>query len=165
MDFVKEKFFIEEEIRDLCKKVFCEELIEKINVVWSNRMTTTLGKASRIDWTITLSKKAWPLISIDQRIETVSHELAHLVAIYKAGIEAWNHGVVWRSIMGQFGYKSAKQYHNLHVALEPIRRKRTRYLADCDCTVYFLTKKELRHKLTCRVCGSDLRVANSVVKV
>jgi predicted SprT family Zn-dependent metalloprotease len=162
MNYEKEKFLIEDKIYDLCEKADCVHLATKINVTWSKHMIVTLGKTSRITWNISLSYKAWPLISYRERDETIVHETAHLIAYHIGGIGAWNHGDLWRSIMAQFGYEDAQQYHNLDAALTSIRRKRVQYIADCDCSVYFLSKNALRKKLYCQVCGKFLQTSVKV---
>ncbi len=182
-----ESFLIEQWVEEACDLAGCAALADDIEIRWNRRMTTCLGRASRADYHIDLALKAWPLLEEDQRKETVFHEVAHLIAFYRHGLDGWGHYWQFYQAMSDIGYPNANRCHNLRAALKPLERKLSRVIAYCSCMsasdeaveakvrladgahLFTLQKaKKSRagtHSFTCRQCGDEISVTTQKIKV
>lgn len=184
MNFTRETFLVEHWIAEACELGEAPELIERIELEWSSRLTVALGKASRLTWKVKLARKAWPLISFEERRETVFHEVAHLIALHEGGLKAWCHGPTWRRVMAKIGYPRAEQYHTLTEQLSTIQRKKVRVIARCRCDsggevsgvrradgAHLITKATAtkitsgRSVYRCRFCGCPIVPSDEIVRV
>jgi predicted SprT family Zn-dependent metalloprotease len=184
MKFSRETFLVEQWIAEACELGEAPELIERIELEWSRRLVLTLGKANRLNWTIKLAEKAWFLISLDERRETVFHEVAHLIALHEGGLKAWDHGPTWRRIMAKIGYPRANACHDLIEQLSTIRRKNVRVIARCQCDsageVFGVRRADGTHLITrsmeakikanpsicrCRFCRCAIVPTGEIVRV
>lgn len=129
-------FFLESELKHAQRLV--EDGLAKsgmldveVNITYNNRLTSTLGQVRRVDiynkkGRIELSSRLWPTTSKSQRVETVIHELAHILADIKHQRDV-GHRKEWKSMMAVLGYPNAKRCHNSPV----IRKKRKKYILAC----------------------------------
>ena len=178
-----ETILAEEYIEEACKLAGNNHLADLITVVWSTRATTRLGLATRTDFSITLSQKAWLLISEKERRETVFHEVAHLIAYYEGGIDSWGHTPQWRATMARIGYPEASRGHMVTTALSSLRRPVKRAVAGCSCTYavpgrthrsyngdHFLTLGKAKRIskgeiFVCRCCGDTLELTGQIITI
>lgn len=179
-----EELLVEVQVREACELAGHPELASEIVIVWSSRLTRTLGKASCLTSEITLAAKAWPLLDAEERRDTVFHEVAHLVAFHEVGAKGWGHGSKWRRVMRRIG-ASPKRYAAAAAAraIAPIRRKVTRCIASCRCIEsrhipraraangYHLVTPRTGAKIRtgarfiCQQCGTALELTGGEVKV
>lgn len=80
---------------------------------------------------LTFSRPLFAATTPEERVETVHHEVAHLVVFYEllaiAGPASWSsflkrdgaHGPRWRTVMARFGYPHAKACHEVHLPRVP----------------------------------------------
>jgi predicted SprT family Zn-dependent metalloprotease len=165
-----EIFIIESQIIEACELAGHADEYDKIGVRWSKRAVTTIGLASRITYEIVLAEKAWPLLSLEDRRETVFHEVAHLIAYKEQGIKAWGHTPAWRNVMCRMGYPDADRCHYPSAALEAIRRPLVRFIAMCKCGDHLITTNRMKRIIngisySCRYCNEQLIITDRVVKV
>lgn len=132
----------------------------KIALEFSDRMTTTMGRA----WTywdtksglIRLSTKLWKRAEESQRTEIAIHEAAHILAnlIHKKNC---GHGIHWRATMALLGYPNANRCHSVSTA--GLRRRNRRYQIECP-------KCSITHKITANLRtrwlrGRQIRICNN----
>ena len=145
-----------------------------ITVEWSNRFTARLGDANYFPdkgyGRIRLSSKLWPTMSEEEQIDTVLHEVAHVVDFYCNGKvkvrgkqNGGHHGPTWKAICKKIGAK-AKRYAGNDVAdFAQFRRRVVRYSVPCHCdkphivTKHRLTKMRNGATYRCRRCGHILK--------
>jgi len=102
------------------------EKLSGVNLLWSNRMKTSAGKAESKTCPKTFGKiknikLSWPIFKLEQNrhhfTETILHEIAHHMAGFNAG-----HGYAWQVVAKMIGC-SAERCHNLEVELRPTRKR------------------------------------------
>lgn len=183
MNAAAEDLLVQVQIREACELAGHPELADRIELRWSRRMSSTLGKANRTTFEITLASRAWALISVEERRDTVFHEVAHLVAFLEVGIEGWGHGLPWRCVMRRIGAKPERcADREVARAVASLRRKVARHVASCACTrgeasrfrledgSHLLTLPMARklgagRSITCRDCRHSLELSGHTVKV
>jgi predicted SprT family Zn-dependent metalloprotease len=114
------------------QKVF-EKLGLNINfkISFSNRMTTTAGKAIYKNNEIRLCQKIWDRISTEEKEHTIKHEACHLASVALYGIkDGRGHGNCWKSVMHMVG-ENSNRCHNYDVV--DLRKKSNRVPAKCGC--------------------------------
>lgn len=123
------------------------------------------GKAHCGEWKIRYSPVLAAQNMDDFLVNTVGHEVAHLVAYFLHGRKAVNHGPYWQDVMVKLGLEPSI-YHDYDVTDVKINMKRFIYACpECDKR-YRITKvkhdKIQRRKsfyCYCRDCGKDARLA------
>ncbi len=135
---------------DLLRKAGCEEIAAKLRVLWSGRLHSTAG----------LAYPGKALIKLNPRLNefggaeverTLLHELAHLVAQYRAGRRRIApHGPEWRRACADLGLTNERRCHDLPLPRREVSRKH-RYL--CPACGYELCRvRPLRRPSACLAC-------------
>ena len=94
-------------------------------------------------------------------IQTVAHELAHLVSVELYGYKLGKgHGPKWKSIMRQFGV-SPDRCHKLDTSA--LKRKHKKWQVYCDCKEHMIGTIRLRKmvrgvKYNCKLCKTNIRL-------
>ncbi len=92
----------------------------------------------------------------DYLINTIGHEVAHIVAYQLCGLRIKPHGKEWRGVMTVLGLDPVRchEYDTTRTA----RRRPRNYIYKCNCSIHRIT--ESRHKqnkngrfMICRICG------------
>jgi len=109
--------------RELLNSINLDALAESLQVYWNPRLITTAGlahhEASRIDLNTRLVQFA-----PEEPGHTLRHELAHLVAHYRAaGRSIQPHGPEWREACTALGIPGEQRCHNLPMARRSVKRK------------------------------------------
>ena len=143
-----------------------EELSGNIKVIWNNRMTRAMGKATykrnyfdgNGHGLIHLSVPLFARASPEQQMETIVHELCHVVAIKQFGRHRY-HGPIWKNFMWSCGYPNASRCHTVdRTGLT------TKYQAYCDCPNGVKVGPIVYRRLAagtsyrCRTCKSSLKL-------
>lgn len=81
------------------------------SVVWSTRYTAKIGSANLNGWRIKLSVPLMKRASIEERKNTIAHEVCHLLAMRRARqrcVRLPPHGDLWRTLMRRAGYEPTR---------------------------------------------------------
>jgi SprT protein len=136
--------------RDLLLRHGAPALAARVVVEWSARLRTAAGRAQYRGARVLLNCRlcAHGEMEIDR---TLRHELAHLLAQFRAGRRRIApHGVEWRRACADFGIAGEARCHNLPF---PIRRQERRYLYACPhCLCDFPRSRPLRRTSACLAC-------------
>lgn len=127
---------LETTARLLLEGIGCRALAKQVRVRWNRRLQTTAGLANFKQWTVSLNPRlvAFGMEEVDR---TLRHELAHLLARYRAGRRRIQpHGPEWRQACSDLGLDDEKRCHEL-----PLPRRR-------------MVRKVLYR---CRHCQSEVR--------
>lgn len=110
-------------------QVGCEDLARNVQVVWNSRLTTTAGLAHYRDCKVTLNPRLREFG--DGEIDrTLRHELAHLVAHFRAGRRRISpHGREWKKACHDLGLPDEKRTHDLPL---PRRKVQKRLIYQCS---------------------------------
>ncbi len=144
---------LENVARELLLQQCAADLAARVVVEWSRRLRTAAGRAeyrvSRILLNCRLS--AHGEAEIDR---TLRHELAHLLAQFRAGRRRLApHGVEWQRACADLGIADEKRCHNLPF---PTSRQARRYLYRCPhCRREFPRTRPLRRTSACLACCRD----------
>ena len=102
----------------------------------------------------------------DFLLQTVAHEVAHLIAYQLYGLSIRPHGHEWQTIMTELFKLPADRCHQYEVPLSSQQKNQWRYQCQCekgDSIVYLSTirhnrvQKGMRYQ--CRRCHSELQYA------
>lgn len=107
----------------------CVELSGKIHVIFSHKMTRAAGYAQYASKRITLGAAYWVIAPEKDKINTIYHEVCHIIANYKYGCVK-SHGHKWRYLMLICG-QNPTRCHNVDTGIP--RRRRKQRLATCGC--------------------------------
>jgi predicted SprT family Zn-dependent metalloprotease len=125
---------------------------------WNQRFLRLFGRAHISAAHVELSNKIWPLASVEERKETIYHEVAHIAAWQI--FQERGHGAKWKQCMSAVGYKDAERCHNVDVSKLLMHR---RHPVFCDCRVHLVTKNALnqmragRSKFRCIKCQTYIK--------
>ena len=122
----------------------------KVKVVWNSRLRTTAGLACWQSKTVTLNP-ALLQIAPGEIQRTLRHELAHIVAQYRAGrrrIAA--HGPEWKKACCDLGIPREPRCHNL--PFKRIRRERKYFYACRACGTRVARVRPFRRPSACLKC-------------
>lgn len=103
-------------VADVCVRCGHPEVAERINIRWSNRMTSAMGNASRksmmaSQYLVKLSTPLFLRATVEERTQTVIHEVCHVLD----GIvnnRKMSHGPTWKAMMRRAGVQP-KRFHNV----------------------------------------------------
>lgn len=152
-------------IRRACEQNGVHGIADKIKVKWSNRMTASMGYASRNaegEYAIKLSAKLFPRATPPQRIEVVVHEACHIIDSYLSGVRM-SHGSGWKRCMRRCGFEPAR-CHNVNTD-----GLRTQWLYKCGCRDHKLSTR-LHNSITqgktrvCKSCRNKLEFVKKLSK-
>lgn len=98
----------------------------------------------------------------DYILNTIPHEMAHLIAHDLYGKQSWGHGYYWQDVMIRCFQLDPTRCHDYDVAAHKVKRTVNYHNYDCGCRIYKLTT--LKHNraqngkstYTCRHCGGIL---------
>jgi SprT protein len=125
-------------------------LATHVRIVWDRRLMSCAGRADFKEKLITLN----PLLIHHGQEEidrTVRHELAHLLAQFRAGRKQIRpHGPEWRRACGDLGIGDEKRCHSLPL---PVRRRARPYSYRCpNCRREFPRVRPIRRSVACLAC-------------
>lgn len=139
--------------RELFFQQGAADLAARVVVEWSGRLRTAAGRAEYRASRVLLNCRlcAHGEAEVDR---TLRHELAHLLAQYRAGRRRIApHGTEWRRACADLGIADEKRCHNLPF---PTRRQARRYLYLCShCRREFPRTRPLRRTSACLACCRD----------
>jgi len=141
---------VEKKARELLRSNGAGQIAKEIRVEWNARLKTCAGRADY----------RFKVISLNPRIRdhgdaeidrTVRHELAHLLAQFRAGRRRiLPHGVEWRQACYDLGIGDEKRCHNLPF---PVSERLRRYLYKCpNCQRDFPRVRRVRRAIACLAC-------------
>lgn len=152
----------------------CSELIEDTTVIFSNRLSRSMGTAvwngARHHGEIKLSRKIFDLADEQDQIATVIHEACHIADFHYGNFDRStnHHGPTWQRLMIKCGV-TPDRFHTVDIST--VRRKRTRIKLVCSSCgeVSMITKhkwtkygKTTQH-LGCKICnGRSIEYLKSV---
>lgn len=108
-----------------------------------NNAKTRLGRCSSKRKTISLSKNFLPIVSEEETIDTVLHEIAHAIVGVKHG-----HNHIWRQKAIEIGCNGNRLYHG-EAKIEP------KYIGTCP-TCGRVIKRHRRTRISCGKCGKGV---------
>ncbi len=139
-----------QQCRELVAGLGLDELARDVRVFWHSRLTTTAGLARYNCASIDLNPKLREF-QPDEPDRTMRHELAHLVAQFRAGkhrIQA--HGTQWQKACADLGIPGEKRCHDLPLERRRVRRK---YAYQCrHCEVVVPRVRRLARHSSCYAC-------------
>ena len=135
---------------DRLREMGLYSLASEVSVFWNLRLTSTAGLAYhdkvRIDLNPRL-KRHFP----DEPRRTLLHELAHLIAHYRAsGARIQPHGNEWQSACSELGIPGEKRCHDLPLATREVKRKLAYRCRNCGTIVPRVRK--LTRESACYPC-------------
>lgn len=124
----------------------------------------TAGRAWPQKWEISLNPRLAELNGDRFVMETVTHEIAHLIA-HRLNPKDRPHGCTWEAVMLALG-QNPKRLHDYDVSgIAGIRRPQPRYAYACDCRGHQITA--IRHnrilrgaQYRCMYCRGIIRPVN-----
>ena len=142
-------FALEFQARQLLHQLGAEELARKIRVEWNPRMRSAAGRADFREKLISLN----PLLinHSDEIDRTLRHELAHLLAQWRAGRRRIApHGAEWRQACCNLDIADEARCHNLPFAS---KKYSPRYVYRCpNCKQEFPRVRRIRRAIACLAC-------------
>ena len=127
----------------------------KPRLIWKNYRVTA-GTAHCGTWTIALSQLI--LESEEQVRVTVLHEYAHLLAVYRHGRKAANHGRAWRQAMADLGLDPIVTHRYPVIRNQPSENA-VEYICEKCGTVITRRRRLSRSKLwSHRGCGGLVKL-------
>ncbi len=128
----------------------CRDLARRVKVRWNARLSSTAGMASYTLWQITLNPRLADL-GRDEVDVTLKHELAHLVAKFRAGRRRIRpHGPEWKQACADLGLPDEKRCHNLPLPRRHMTRKHFYRCPQCKLEVERV--RPFRERVACLNC-------------
>src|SRR5205823_4961165 len=117
-----------ETARALLRGIGCDALAARVQVRWNPRMRTTAGLARYADSLVILNPKL-AQFGMDEIDRTLRHELAHLVAKFRAGRRRIApHGVEWKAACRELVLPGEPRCHDLPL---PRAQRRAKHFYRC----------------------------------
>ena len=141
---------VEKKARDLLRTNGAVRIAKEIRVEWNARLKTCAGRADYRFKVISLNPRLRD--HGDAEIDrTLRHELAHLLAQFRAGRRRiLPHGVEWRHACHDLGIGDEKRCHNLPF---PVSERLRRYLYKCpNCRRDFPRVRRIKRAVACLAC-------------
>jgi predicted SprT family Zn-dependent metalloprotease len=141
---------LESKSRELLRQLGAAKLAREIRVEWNPRMKSAAGHANFREKLISLN----PRLSDhgnDEIDRTLRHELAHLLAQFRAGRRRIApHGVEWRDACRDLGIADEARCHNLPFATKAYP---ARFVYRCpNCRQEFPRVRRIRRVIACLAC-------------
>jgi SprT protein len=140
---------LQNECRQLLLSLGLPNMQDLVRVEWNPRLRSTAGYAKYRSWTIELNPR---LLAFEGEVNrTLRHELAHLVAHYRAGrrrIEP--HGAEWQEACVQLGIPGESARHSLPLPKSKLAR---RWVYQCpSCAVQVRRVRPFSKPSACLAC-------------
>jgi SprT protein len=142
--------------RILLREFGAGKLAREIRVEWNPRMRTAAGRAHFREKLISLNPLLLDPGSVTRQSgsdidRTLRHELAHLLAQFRAGRHRiLPHGEEWRQACCDLGIADEVRCHNLPF---PAKTYRPRFVYRCpSCRKYFPRVRRVRRAVACLAC-------------
>jgi SprT protein len=141
---------LEVKARELLRSLDAIRLGRVVRVEWNSRLQTAAGRADSREKLISLNPRLrdYGEAEIDR---TLRHELAHLLAQFRAGRRGiLPHGVEWRAACHDLGIADEARCHNLPF---PISERTRRFIYKCPtCEREFPRVRRIRRAVACLAC-------------
>lgn len=149
----------DQELTTLCHELVLDlglsDLANQIKVSWNARLRTTAGRAYCDSQAIELNP-ALVDISEDEIDRTLRHELAHLIAYYRARkqrIRIEPHGPEWRTACTDLGIDGEDRCHNL--PFKRVRQQRKFAYTCPSCGHQIFRVRRIRKQAACYTCCQE----------
>ena len=121
-----------------------------LSVEWNSRLKSCAGRANYRERLISLNPRLRE-IGTTEIDRTLRHELAHLLAQFRAGrSRILPHGVEWRAACRDLGIGNEKRCHDLPF---PVSERSRRYLYQCpNCRREFPRVRRPKRAVACLAC-------------
>ena len=141
---------LEAKVRDILSPLDAAELAREVRVEWNARLCSAAGRADSRRKIVSLNPRLreHDAAEIDR---TLRHELAHLLAQFRAGRRRVPpHGVEWRKACHDLGIADESRCHALPF---PIQRRTRRFLYRCErCGKEFPRVRRIKRTVACLDC-------------
>lgn len=135
---------------ELLRAAGAEPIAALVRVEWNFRLRSCAGRAVFREKLVSLNPRLreHTATEIDR---TLRHELAHLLAQYRAGRRrVLPHGPEWRMACRDLGIGDEKRCHNLPF---PVRQRARRFIYKCpNCSLDFPRVRPIRRVVACLAC-------------
>ena len=140
---------LESKAREILYELGANKLACAIRVEWNSRLKTSAGRADYRQKLISLNPRLRE--HPDEIDRTLRHELAHILAQFRAGRRrVLPHGVEWQTACRELGIADEKRCHIL-----PFQAKRyaPRFIYRCpNCRQEFPRVRRMRRAVACLAC-------------
>ena len=140
---------LEATARAILSLLGARKLARELRVEWNSRLKTAAGRADYRHKLISLNPRLFEHPTEIDR--TLRHELAHLLAQFRAGRRRiLPHGVEWRQACRDLAISDEKRCHNLPF---PVSERVRRYLYQCPCCQRgFPRVRQIKRAVACLAC-------------
>jgi SprT protein len=148
-NYVERNLNLEETARELLRAHGAARIANELHVEWNSHLKTAAGRADYRQKLISLNPR---LLEHSTEIDrTLRHELAHILAQFRAGRRRIPpHGVEWRQACIDLGIADEKRCHNLPF---PARTYPARFVYRCpNCLQEFPRVRRVRRVIACLAC-------------
>jgi predicted SprT family Zn-dependent metalloprotease len=145
---------LELKARELLCALGASRIAPDVQVEWNSRLKTCAGRANYRTKVISLNPRLREVragLAAAEIERTFLHELAHLLAQFRAGRRRIApHGVEWRNACRDLGIAGEARCHNLPF---PITERSRRFLYKCpNCKRDFPRVRKVRRAIACLAC-------------
>jgi SprT protein len=140
---------LERQARELLRANGANRIAMELRVEWNSRLKTAAGRADYRQKVISLNPR---LLEHPAEIDrTLRHELAHLLAQFRAGRRrVLPHGEEWQEACRDLGIADEKRCHNLPF---PVSERARRFLYKCpNCQRDFPHTRRIKRAVACLAC-------------
>ncbi len=140
---------LERQARELLRTNGANRIAMEVRVEWNSRLKTAAGRADYRHKLISLNPR---LLEHPAEIDrTLRHELAHLLAQFRAGRRrVLPHGEEWQEACRDLGIADEKRCHNLPF---PVSERARRFLYKCpNCQRDFPYTRRIKRAVACLAC-------------
>jgi len=140
---------LERQARELLRTNGANRIAMEVRVEWNSRLKTAAGRADYRHKLISLNPR---LLEHPAEIDrTLRHELAHLLAQFRAGRRrVLPHGEEWQEACRDLGIADEKRCHNLPF---PVSERARRFLYKCpNCQRDFPHTRRIKRAVACLAC-------------
>ena len=140
---------LERQARELLRTNGANRIAMELRVEWNSRLKTAAGRADYRHKLISLNPRL--LEHPDEIDRTLRHELAHLLAQFRAGRRrVLPHGEEWQEACRDLGIADEKRCHNLPF---PVSERARRLLYKCpNCQRDFPYTRRIKRAVACLAC-------------
>jgi SprT protein len=141
---------LERQARELLRVNGAGRIADQVRVEWNPRLKSCAGRADYCQRLILLNPRLHEHGTTEVN-RTFRHELAHLLARFRAGRRRIHpHGSQWREACQDLGIGDEKRCHNLPL---PTTERPRRFLYRCpNCQSDFARARRIRRAIACLAC-------------